>query len=114
MEDLMEIRRIIGEEDIEEAEFTDANIIEVHIGTNCPHGGAASHGGRTLFHILDSGSTSWDLWADGRLVVGGPHTVSIVLGGDAEASTFADALVYAGMKLKEQLAVRRDRIERGK
>jgi len=113
MEDLMEIRRIIGEEEIEVEEFSNANIIEVHIGTNCPHGGDTGHGGRTLFHILDRGSTSWDLWADGQLVVGGPNTVSIVLGGDTEATTFADALVYAGMKLKEQLAVRLDRNERG-
>lgn len=72
--------------------FTHACILTARIETNVPQGGDAGHGGRTTLALKDEGSFAFD-----------PDTeeIRITVLGDAEASVLADALVWAGERLKE-------------
>jgi len=75
-------------------EITNANILKVQVGTNCPQGGDHGHGGRTLFRLIDRASTSMRCRVNrGPLVEA--SEIEIVLGGDAEHATFIEALEFA-------------------
>lgn len=79
-------------------------MMTVHAGTNCPQGGDSGHGGRTVFRIFNDGAT--DLRA--RIDDGNEqdvNSVEVVLGGDAEAACFADALEFAARTIRGQLGL---------
>jgi len=84
-------------------EFVNANILGVVAGTTGPKGGDAGYGGRTILQLHDAGSTSWEIWVDGVRVSDYPTTVAIVLGGDAEMETFANALLFAATQLRLEM-----------
>jgi len=85
--------------------FTLCNILDLEIGTNTPKGGDTGHGGRTLFKLVDAGGTDWYIKivdSIGEHYFESPKEITIVLGGDSEAKTFAEALLFAGKYLKLQ------------
>lgn len=84
-------------------EFNSANILMATIGTNCPRGGDSGHGGRTVFILHDLGGTDLRCSIDDN---GQPERVTkieIVLGGDCECDTFADALEFAARTLRASI-----------
>lgn len=83
-------------------EFWSANAFKVTVGTNTPCGGDAGHGGKTLFRLQNLAGTDWNILVDGEGVIG-PDELTIILGGDCEANTFADSLIFAGKTLKKQI-----------
>ena len=106
-----------------EVEILDANIIQVAVGTTGYKGGDTGHGGRTFFGIRNESGTDMRLtfvaskWpsqggqleteeADGHTDVYGcnleAQRICIEFGGDAELSTFIEALEFAVETLKEQ------------
>jgi len=84
--------------------FVHCNILDLEVGTNTPKGGDAGHGGLTLFKLIDGGGTDWriritdDSGSEHYFEM--PQEITIVLGGDAEAKTFSEALLFAGKYLK--------------
>lgn len=103
MEDIETLKKVI----------TSANILEVEVGTNCPQGGDAGHGGRTYLKLSDGGGTAWGIRVNyGRTYVfnGGPDpgqvlecrpdSVTLVLGGDTECETLIQALRFAADTLE--------------
>ncbi|WP_086347993.1 hypothetical protein [Candidatus Enterococcus clewellii] len=82
-------------------EITNANILQVEVGTTGYRGGDTGHGGRTYFAIRDLAAT--DLEADVKKdVYGTVSAVEIELGGDTELETFIEGLEFAVKVLKEQ------------
>lgn len=79
-------------------QFISCNNLEATIGTNGIHGGDAGHGGVTCFKLKDLGSTCWGLQT--KKDEYDCESVEIVLRGDCELQTFADALIWAGESLK--------------
>lgn len=75
-------------------EIINANILKVHVGTNCPQGGDAGHGGRTLFKLTDRGGTSMRCRVNGGQSVEASE-IEIILRGDAECESFTRALAFA-------------------
>jgi hypothetical protein len=86
------------------------NVLSVAVGTNCPQGGATRHGGRTLFRLKNEGSTDIRIRVDGK-DLSGARSIEIILGGDAEAETFTEALEFAAKILREQLGRGREEID---
>lgn len=92
----------------EKHQISGANIIEVEAGTNCPQGGDSGHGGRTVVRFTDQGGTDWQVSLTDR--AGRvrhqeyPTIIEIVLGGDSEAGTFAEALEFAAQTIRRQMA----------
>lgn len=93
-------------------EITSANILGVSAGTTAPAGGDAGHGGRTLIRIEDLGGTNWGIRITGNqgefYTLGGPMdlqlgSVEILLGGDTEAETIAEALEFAAETIRRAL-----------
>ncbi len=82
--------------------ITKMNLLTVQVGTNCPQGGNYSHGGRTVFRIIDDGATSLRVRIDGQEEQR-PAKVELVLGGDHEAESFVEALEFAARVLRGQL-----------
>lgn len=80
-------------------EITDACILETEVGTNCPQGGDAGHGGRTVFRLSDLGGTSMSLYYRGprseKYEVGQVSEITLVFAGDAEHNNFIKALKFA-------------------
>ena len=76
------------------------NLLEVTVGTNCPKGGDSGHGGLTYFKLEDMGGTDLRLKINGRFVE--VQCVEVLLGGDSESTTFAEALYLAGREIKKQ------------
>jgi hypothetical protein len=74
-------------------EFVSANILRITVGTNCPQGGDAGHGGRTIVVLEDTGSTDMRC---AQL----PGGVELVFGGDAECETLISALEFAAETLR--------------
>lgn len=89
--------------EIKETLACSANILNVSVGTNCPQGGDAGHGGRTMLRLIDEAGTAWRVTVDGKTTVD-PGTIEIVLYGDCEAETFAESLEFAAKTLLEQLS----------
>lgn len=91
------------------AVITAAAVMRVETGTNCPQGGNAGEGGRTIFRVDDLGSTALAArveLTDGRLIehdMNSVKSVSIMLGGDSEAMMFLAALEFAAETLRQQL-----------
>jgi len=90
-------------------EFYDACILEVEVGTSSPNGGDWGNGGRTYFKLTDHASTAWNVRADipktGKKHIDNwlePRNIEIVVGGDAEARVFIQALRYAADQLEQQ------------
>lgn len=81
-------------------EITNANILQVEVGTNGYQGGDTGHGSRTYFAVKDLAST--DLEAKVEQDKYGSVSVEIELGGDTELETFIEGLEFAVKKLKEQ------------
>jgi hypothetical protein len=84
---------------VETYQETNANILELTIGTNAPCGGDGGHGARTLFELKDAGSTAMAVDTDEHA------RATIVLSGDAEAHTFLAALKQAVEVIERQIAV---------
>ena len=80
---------------IEENVYYSANILRVAAGTNCPQGGEAGHGGKTIFRLSDEGATCMFVWINGEAYPADVHSVAIELGGDTECATFIEALKFA-------------------
>jgi hypothetical protein len=89
---------------IKTVEITSANILRVSVGTNCPQGGDAGHGGRTYFKLENVAGTAMvvkvndkeiDLSNDGKL--------EIILAGDTECETFFESLKFVVNVLENQL-----------
>ena len=79
---------------IHSKEITSANILQVQAGTNCPQGGDAGHGGRTVLRLIDCAGTAMQCRVnDGELV--DASKIEIVLAGDTEKDTFTQALEFA-------------------
>jgi hypothetical protein len=102
----------IAEIPIKGKDIEDFNILHVSAGTTSPAGGDAGHGGRTFVSIEDMGGTSWGVRITSHS--GQSHSigasldldlksVEILLGGDAEAETIAEALEFAAATIRESL-----------
>ena len=82
--------------------FTNANLLSVEVGTNCPQGGDSGHGGRTILRLRDDGGTAWSARVD-ESTFESPREIEIVLGGDCEAYTFLQALEFAVKSLRKRI-----------
>lgn len=82
-------------------DLVSANIIKMTVGTNCPKGGDSGHGGRTYFCLEDNAATNWSVIIDGE-VIDEPNKIEIILKGDCECDTFADALASAAYRIRWQ------------
>jgi hypothetical protein len=79
---------------IYKTECNSSNLLEVQVGTNCPQGGDAGHGGRTLFRLTDRAGTAMTCRInDGEVV--DASKIEIVFAGDSECETFTEALAFA-------------------
>jgi len=76
-------------------EFVSANIIRISVSTNTPPGGDSGHGGRTIFKFEDLGGTDWELTELENGFI-------LTLGGDCEADTFIQGLLFAAAELLSQ------------
>ncbi len=81
----------------EEKTFYDACILTVRVETNVPQGGDAGHGGMTRLVLRDEGSFAFGEHHEDSLSDG---TATIEVLGDIEADVLADALLWAGERLK--------------
>lgn len=84
---------------VQSKDLVDFNIINVAVGTTGYKGGDTGHGGRTIFTIENESST------DMRIAInnGDYYNVdkfSLAFGGDAELTTFIQALEFALQVLK--------------
>jgi hypothetical protein len=83
--------------------FKGENALEVVVGTNVPRGGSAKHGGQTVVILHDAGDTAVEavrvMTQDAK-----PCGIVLVVGGDSEARTLADALEFAAQTIKRQIA----------
>jgi hypothetical protein len=72
----------------------------LRVGSNCPQGGDAGHGGRTLIELVNEGMACEVHVADGpnEWVVRNPSMVRLVLGGDMEHQSIT-ALLHAAAGL---------------
>lgn len=79
-------------------EFQSHNCLVAVAGSNCPQGGDAGHGGRTLISFEDMGGTSFDVTVTDEF--GAEETitqagkVSLVFLGDSENETAIRALEF--------------------
>jgi hypothetical protein len=87
-------------------EISNANILEVQVGTNCPQGGDHGHGGRTLFRLINHASTSMQCRINDATLADADK-IEIILGGDAEHETFIKALEFALSVLRSQSGINR-------
>jgi hypothetical protein len=79
---------------IYKTECNSANVLEVQVGTNCPQGGDAGHGGRTVFRLINRSGTEMKCRLnDGEAVE--TSSIEILLAGDSECDTFTEALAFA-------------------
>jgi len=74
--------------------ITSANILSVDVGTNCPRGGDAGHGGRTLLRLSNLAATDMACRIDNGPLVR-TDKIEIVLRGDTECETLIQALEFA-------------------
>ena len=74
--------------------------MSITVGTNCPQGGDAGYGGRTVLSLEDRGGTSWGIKTDEKLFES-PQKIEIVFGGDDECENLISALEFAVTELKK-------------
>ena len=79
--------------------------LEVTVGTNCPQGGDAGNGGRTLLQFC--GSSMQVKFGDDKYI--DIENVAILVGGDSECETLLEALQFATEKLEHQLQYNRSK-----
>jgi hypothetical protein len=79
--------------------FANANILRIDVGTNCPCGGDAGHGGRTVLRFVNEGATNMHVRIDGGASLS-PDQIELVFGGDTENETLIQALEFAVAALK--------------
>ena len=65
-------------------------MLSASVETNCPQGGDAGHGGRTVIALDSKGQLDFE-------------PITIDAGGDFEAEALADALEWAGQELRRQI-----------
>jgi hypothetical protein len=82
-------------------EITNANILQVEVGTNGYQGGDTGHGGRTYFAVRNLAATDLEAVVK-KDAYGAVSAVEIELGGDTELETFIEGLEFAVKVLKEQ------------
>lgn len=80
-------------------EIVNCNILQVEAGTNCPMGGDAGHGGRTVFGLKDISSTAMSVEVNG-VKIPDVEEFRIILSGDSEFETFLEALETSIAALK--------------
>lgn len=86
-------------------DFQGANVLRCYTDTNTPKGGDSGHGGLTMFQLENLGGTDWRLYVNGKPLLESEFTrFKLVLGGDSECKTLADALIWAGETLKARIA----------
>lgn len=90
--------------------FLQANDLLVTVGTNCPMGGDAGHGGRTVFRLEDLASTEMFVRVN-RGERTQARQIEIQLHGDSECVTFIDALEFALKTLREQIKDPYERVD---
>jgi len=83
-------------------EMNSANILDITVGTNCPQGGDAGHGGRTVFRLSNAAATAMSLKYN-DVEIGQVEDIEIILSGDTECDTFIQALEFALESLKSQV-----------
>ena len=81
------------------AEFVNANILGVTVGSNGLKGGDSGHGSRTIIRLKNECSTDWDCKVK-RDETGCVTEIEIVLGGDSELCTMINALEYSAKALR--------------
>ncbi len=84
----------------EEMTFDNACIFTARVETNVPQGGDAGHGGKTTLTLTDDGSFAFG-WPHSAVSDG---TVAIEVLGDVEARVLAEALAWAGERLRAIIA----------
>jgi hypothetical protein len=82
-------------------EIWNANALEIEVGTTGYQGGDSGHGGRTYLRINDLASTDIDVNIL-KDTFGNISGFELKLGGDAELTTFIEALEFALKVLKDQ------------
>ena len=74
------------------------NFLRMTVGTNCPRGADAGHGGRTVI-ILDSANGSTEMHCTQR-----HGKIELVFRGDTECETLIAALEFASETLRKMQA----------
>lgn len=82
--------------------FHDHNLLSVEVGTNCPRGGDGGHGGRT---VLCLGEEFGPFVVKTESGEESTQFVKITMEGDAEGTTFFEALKFAVAVLEKQRAI---------
>jgi len=80
-------------------EFTQCNILEVEVGTNCPQGGDSGHGGKTILRIRDLGGSAMEASLNGE-PLREVARIDLVMGGDSECETLLEALEFAAKVIR--------------
>lgn len=87
-------------------EFWSCNGLQMSVGTNCPQGGDAGHGGKTVLELTDLASTGWRVAVRSKgekaAVIDQPDSIQIEFYGDTECETLIESLEYALTVLKAQ------------
>lgn len=76
------------------------NNLTVLSGTNCPMGGDAGHGGKTIVQFIDDAATCWNIYVNGNKIEENPEKITIELLGDSECETMIEALEFAAKSLR--------------
>ncbi len=79
-------------------QMNDACVLELEIGSTGFKGGDTGHGGRTYFRLKNMGAADLDMQINED-----SNELVLKFGGDAELSTFIDALEFATGKLKDSI-----------
>src|SRR4051794_14876147 len=86
-------------------EAFEANQLSIEVGSNCPQGGDAGHGGRTVLKLKDEGNTNFRVHIRGHDGSEGEvqdcSEVTLIFSGDSERQTLLACLEYAVKVLKE-------------
>lgn len=82
------------------------SFLSIGVGTNCPCGGDAGHGGRTKLMISDQGGTCWEfriIEENGKEhIFENPHSIELLLKGDSEWRSITRILDFAVSKLRKK------------
>lgn len=85
---------------VKSTEIVDCNILKVKVGTTGYCGGDSGHGGKSFVEIENEASTDWDIHA-ARSYDRELEKVRLDFAGDAELTTFIQALRFAADALEE-------------
>lgn len=87
---------------VKKKEIVMANTLEVIVGTNCPQGGDAGHGGVTILRLTNLGGTAMK-----GIVIedsyGDTQEIHMEFYGDHEAYSLLEALKFAVKELENKL-----------